>query len=112
VLLVEDDPDLREVLRMHVEALGHRVTDTGDAETALAALQEAQFDVIVVDLGLPRVDGYELARRTRALGTKTRIIALTGFTGDDDRRRAFAAGFDAFLIKPVEEAALRRALDA
>jgi CheY-like chemotaxis protein len=101
VLIVEDNPCGRETLRLVLESWGH-VVDV--AEDGLCGLQKAlkwQPDAAVIDIGLPRMDGHEVARQVRAvLKGRIRLIALTAYSQEEER--AFAAGFDAFLTKPAE----------
>jgi signal transduction histidine kinase/CheY-like chemotaxis protein len=107
VLVVEDLDDNRAVLRAALEELGHEVLESCDgAAGAESAIRHAP-DVVIVDIGLPGMDGYEVARRIRAArGARVLLVALTGYGQPDDRRAAFAAGFDVHLTKPVELDAL------
>jgi CheY-like chemotaxis protein len=84
-----------------------------DGPAALSMLTEFSPDVALVDIGLPAMDGYELARRMRAtpLGASARIYALTGYGQDSDRRRSREAGFDAHLVKPVDLDTVIRAVE-
>ena len=103
MLIVEDSADIRESLQELLEALGHRVEAAADGEQALARALAQRPDVALVDIGLPRIDGYEVARRMRqALGTDVLLLALTGYGQPEDRARAAEAGFDLHLTKPVE----------
>jgi two-component system, sensor histidine kinase len=90
---------------------GHEVHAAADGPRGLEALQEHRPDVALIDVGLPGLDGYEVARRARAIvGPSIRLIALTGYGTPDDRARALAAGFDTHLVKPVHPEALTKAL--
>jgi CheY-like chemotaxis protein len=103
VLIVEDSADIRESLQELLEGLGHRVEAAADGEQALVRALAQRPDVALVDIGLPRIDGYEVARRMReALGTDVLLLALTGYGQPEDRARAAEAGFDLHLTKPVE----------
>jgi PAS domain S-box-containing protein len=109
VLLVEDNADAAESLVMLLELLGHRVRVVNDGHAALEAARANVPDVMLVDIGLPGMDGYELARRVRQ-DVKLRqavLVALTGYGRDEDRKRALAAGFDDHLVKPVNADVLR-----
>ncbi len=109
VLVVEDNADARETLRRLLEFEGHSVRVAGDAEAALAALRTEASDVALIDIGLPGMDGYELARRIRAELDRERALVLAAVTGyglPEDRRRSAAAGFDAHLVKPLDLEAL------
>ena len=111
VLIVEDDPDNRKMLRDLLELSGHQVEVAEDGVGGVEGAKAMQPDVAVVDIGLPGMDGYEVARRIRRdLGGAIRLIALTGYGQPEDRRRAAAAGFDAYLVKPVFADQLARAL--
>jgi PAS domain S-box-containing protein len=114
ILLVEDNRDAAESLAMLLELHGHRVRTVGDAHAALEAASAEQPDVALVDIGLPGMDGYELARRLRAREDQPVpvLVALTGYGLERDKERAAAAGFDAHLVKPVDLDELRRLLGA
>lgn len=110
VLLVEDDPDGREMVAHLLTEQGGQVRAVGSAEAALQALSEGAFDVMVSDIGMPDVDGYQLLERIRAAGNPIPAIALTAFARLEDRDRALEAGYAAHLSKPVEPPALIAAL--
>jgi signal transduction histidine kinase/ActR/RegA family two-component response regulator len=103
VLVVEDNPDAREALRAVLEAEGHHVAAAGDGADGIELATAFRPAIVFIDIGLPTLDGYEVARRlrARAAGDKTMLVALTGRGQSDDRRRAQEAGFDAYLVKPV-----------
>jgi CheY-like chemotaxis protein len=109
ILIVEDNDDARETLRKLLEFGGHRVRAARDGEAGLHTALSEQIDVVLLDIGLPKMDGYEVARRiTQAHRGNGRrrplLIALTGYGLAEDRQRAFEAGFDAHLVKPMDEA--------
>ena len=109
VLVVEDDADAAESLGMLLEILGHRVVVVHDGPDALRAAQDEPPDVMLVDVGLPGMDGYEVARRVRedrGLGGVL-LVALTGHGREEDRHRALEAGFDHHLVKPVSPEVLQ-----
>jgi PAS domain S-box-containing protein len=108
ILIVEDNDDARESLRLLLEALGHRVMEAGDGARGLALALHHRPEVVLIDLGLPGLDGYEVARALRAspAGQATALIAVTGYGQADDRRRSKEAGFDAHLVKPVSQTLL------
>ena len=114
ILVVEDDDDTRTVLRFMLEAEGARVETAGCGVDGVAAAQRGGFDVVLCDIGLPDIDGMEVARRVRALGGlgSTRLIALTGYGQAEDVRQAITAGFDAHLTKPVNIDQLLALLEA
>jgi signal transduction histidine kinase len=103
IAVVEDNPDSRAVLADLLEALGYPVVTAADGPTALRLSQEEHVEAFVIDIGLPGMDGYEVARRLRQQpdGGRMLLIALTGYGSPEDEERARAAGFDAFLTKPA-----------
>lgn len=101
VLVVEDNPDAAELLGEMLSRAGHDVSVVNDPESALAELATFEPDVAVLDIGLPGMDGYELALRVRRQ-SKCRLVALTGYGEDQDRERRDAAGFESYLVKPVD----------
>lgn len=108
VLMVEDNPDAAESLVMILELLGHRVRVVHDGIAALDAARAYVPDLMLIDIGLPGMDGYEVARRMRrdpALKDVV-LVALTGYGRDEDKERAMSAGFDYHLAKPVDLDAL------
>ncbi len=112
VLLVEDSADARVALRALLERWGHEVEEAADGASGLAAARRFRPHAVIVDLGLPGMDGLELAEAIRATaqGATTLLIALTGHGRADDRRRAQSARFDAFLVKPADPEELRQIL--
>ena len=109
VLVVEDNVDAAEGLMMLLEVFGHDPSHASDGAAALAAVQAQAPDLMLVDIGLPELDGYEVARRVRAIPglRELPLVALTGFGLEEDRRRALSAGFDHHLTKPVDPSRLR-----
>jgi CheY-like chemotaxis protein len=103
VLVIEDNPDSRDTLRMLLELWGHTVET---AEDGLAGLQKAltwQPEVAVVDIGLPGLNGLQVAQKVKEeLDDRVRLIALTAWSAPDDRRRAMNAGFHHFMSKPAD----------
>lgn len=112
VLLVDDNADSRQMYALLLQADGHEVREAEDGAAALAAFQQAVPDVAVIDIGLPGMDGYELARRIRSkpAGRDVTLIALTGYGFPEDRARSRAAGFDRHLVKPAAPEDLRQEL--
>jgi signal transduction histidine kinase/DNA-binding response OmpR family regulator len=107
ILLVEDNDDARKMLQMLLTLAGHEVDSAPDGVTGLEKAGTKRHDVMVIDLGLPGLDGYEVARRLRASGrVDVGLIALTGYGQPNDRQRALDAGFDAHVVKPVDPAHL------
>jgi len=113
VLVVEDGPDNRETLQELLEMLGHEVHTAVDGVEGVERALALRPDAALVDIGLPRLDGFEVARRLRAeLGAGVFLVALTGYGQPEDRARALAAGFDLHLTKPMDLDALERTLAA
>jgi CheY-like chemotaxis protein len=104
VLIVEDNADAAETLRAVLELAGHRVRIARDGVAGLEAIRSEPPEIALVDIGLPRMDGYELARRLRGAmdGDRPLLIAVTGYGLPEDRARALAAGFDDHVTKPVD----------
>jgi PAS domain S-box-containing protein len=103
VLVAEDIPDAAEMLRLMIECMGHHVRVAIDGAQAVEMATEFNPQIALLDLGMPRMDGYEAARRIRAaLGRSVVLVALTGWGQEQDQRRAYAAGFDYHVTKPAE----------
>ena len=102
VLLVEDNADARRTMHRLLKLWGHQVETAENGSAGVEKAVVGRPEVALVDIGLPDVDGYEVARRTRAiLGNSVRLIALTGYGQPEDCQRALDAGFDRHLVKPV-----------
>lgn len=112
ILLVDDDLDAARSMKMLLEREGHDVQLKHDGESALEAIAQAPPDVVLLDLSLPGIDGYEVARRVRANPARQHIplIALSGWGRNEDIQRAREVGFDRHLLKPVELRTLTRLL--
>jgi CheY-like chemotaxis protein len=111
VLLVEDSEDVREPMMALLELLGHDVSIAVDGPSALEKLLGLKPDLALVDVGLPGLDGYEVARRARASGlSETLLVALTGYSGAEVKAKAEAAGFDLHLTKPLKPDDLSKAI--
>jgi CheY-like chemotaxis protein len=109
VLVVEDHPDGREALRLLLEMLGYPVEVAVDGVEGVAKALALQPALALVDIGLPRLDGYQVARHLRAsLGRAVTLVACTAYGQPQDRLRALGAGFDGFLVKPVDLEELSR----
>ena len=100
-MLIEDNVDARQALRALLELDGHEVQEASDGHAGLAAALRWQPEFAFIDIGLPGLDGYAVAAGIKAANETIRLIALTGYGRDDDKRRARAAGFHAHLLKPV-----------
>ena len=113
ILIVDDNHDSADMLATLLELAGHETFAAHDGLAAVEAAARLDLDVILLDIGLPVMNGYEAARRIREQRSQKRrplLVALTGWGQDEDRRRSEEAGFDAHLVKPVDEAVLDRLL--
>jgi CheY-like chemotaxis protein len=112
ILIIEDQADQREALRLALSLRGHVVYAAADGRSGVALVEGERPDVVIVDIGLPHMDGYEVARRIRTLnyGAAVRLVALTGYGQPEDRARAQEAGFDLHLVKPVDNQRLDQVL--
>lgn len=111
-MLVDDNIDGAQSLAALIGAQGYQVLVVGDGAAALRVAAQQPVDVYILDIGLPGMDGYELARRLRATpgGQAATLVALTGYGKEEDRLLAMASGFDHHLVKPVNIAALKTVL--
>lgn len=111
ILVVDDNRDAAESVAALLRMWGHEVMVAYEADAALAMAAEAMPSVVLLDIGLPNTDGYEVCRRLRQHGmTNSRIIAMTGYGQERDRNRSRQAGFDAHTVKPVAIAEILRLL--
>jgi PAS domain S-box-containing protein len=112
ILIVDDNVDAADSIAMLLRMEGHQTRSVNTARAALLAVPDFQPEVVLLDIGLPEMDGYEVARRLRAHNGKHRIrlVAVTGYGQPADRRRAEQAGFDEHMVKPVEPMALQNFL--
>jgi len=114
VLVVDDNRDAAEALALLLGALGHEVKVLNDGAEAIALSTHWQPDLMLLDIGLPDIDGFEVARRLRGMPDLNgmRLVACTGYGGDEHRRQMTAAGFDGHLLKPVSVAEIERYLQS
>lgn len=114
LLVVDDNRDAAESMSMLLEMWGHEVAFAYDGPSALETAQQWQPEAIFLDIGLPGMDGYEVAERMRALpqAKDAVLIAITGYGQEDDRLRSRRAGIDHHLVKPVAPDALHRLIDS
>jgi CheY-like chemotaxis protein len=112
VLVVDDNRDAADSLGTLLRLLGAEVRVVHSGEAALAAFDERRPSVVLLDIGMPGMNGYEVAQRMRQREgeRRTRLVALTGWGQEHDRRRAAQAGFDLHLVKPADLQALHQAL--
>ena len=113
MLLIDDDEDIREVLRALVEEWGHEVDVAADGLEGVRKLLSAHPDFALVDLGLPLLGGLEIARRVRATerGRSIHLVAMSGHGQAKDRVASYQAGFEAHLVKPIDPLELATLLD-
>jgi CheY-like chemotaxis protein len=110
VLVVDDNQDAADLLGRALKSLGHQAEVAYDPLTALERLESFTPELALVDIGLPVMDGHELARRLRQRLANVRLVAVTGYGQDSDRERAVAAGFDEHVVKPLTLEHLHRLL--
>jgi CheY-like chemotaxis protein len=113
ILIIEDDLDGREMLRLLLKSWGHEVGEAENGSQGIEIALAERFDVALIDIGLPGLDGYQVAQQLRAApaGRALVLVALTGFCEPEDRRRALAAGFDVHVTKPVDPSQLAALLE-
>ena len=113
ILVVDDNRDAADSLRLLLELSGHEVAVAYSGQDGVQTAEHYQPDVVLCDIGLPGLDGYEVARQLRdnPVTAKARLIAVTAYGRDEDRRRSHEAGFEQHLVKPVDPAALQRVLN-
>ncbi len=103
IVIVEDNSDVRDLLRLKLKRLGHEVSDARDGVEGLRVVLAQRPDLALVDLGLPGIDGFQVAKQVREqLGEDVVLIAVSGFGQPDDKRRALEAGFDEHITKPAD----------
>ena len=112
ILIADDNPDAATSLSLLLELMGHTTHVVHDGIEAVEVAAEFQPDIILLDIGMPRLNGFEACGRIRAQPANKNIViaALTGWTQDEKRQRSEEAGFDFYLIKPVEPDALQEVL--
>jgi len=112
-LVVDDVADVTEMLAVVLSHAGYSVVTAASAPAALKAVRERQFDVIISDIGMPEMNGYQLAREVRMLpGYETvPMVAVTGYSMFDDKERSTNAGFNAHMTKPIDPRALLDLID-
>jgi len=112
ILVVDDNRDAATMLAMMLRLFGNEVSVANDGLEAIQVAEEARPDVILMDIGMPRLNGYEACRRIREQpwGADMLLVALTGWGQDEDKRKTRDAGFDHHLVKPVEPQALQELL--
>jgi DNA-binding response OmpR family regulator len=112
ILVVDDNHDSALSMAMMLSIMGHDTRTAHDGETAVSTAETFLPDVVLLDIGLPKLNGYEVAQRIRekAWGASMYLIAVTGWGQDEDRQRSTEVGLDLHMVKPVEPAALEKLL--
>jgi CheY-like chemotaxis protein len=112
VLVVDDNVDAASSLAMVVEVFGHESMSVADGPTALEAVEAWRPDIVLLDIGMPGMNGYDVCREIRARPWDRRmtLAALSGWGQDEHKSQAAAAGFDHYFIKPIDPEALRQLL--
>ena len=110
ILVVDDNRDAAESLAALLRLDGHQTATAFNGYEALTTAESLRPQVILLDIGLPGMNGYEVARRLREVDSRARLVALTGYGQPEDRERAYRAGFHQHLVKPVDPDALARVL--
>ena len=112
ILVVDDNVDAVEMMRVLLEKEGHEIASANDGDAAIEIAVRCPPEIALIDLGMPGMDGYELARRLRQEPSlaRTKLIALTGYGQEDDIQKSRQAGFDHHLVKPVDLNAIRSLL--
>jgi CheY-like chemotaxis protein len=110
IVVIEDHQDTADLMLEILVAAGHRVETAYTGRDGIETARRSQAQVVFCDVGLPDIDGYEVARALRTVPelAGARLIALTGFQGEEERQRAIAAGFDLHVVKPVDPEALEQ----
>ena len=111
VLVVDDNVDAADSLALLLRASGHTVARVHDGARAVETVERWQPDVVLLDIGLPGMSGYDVARALRRAGARTRLVALTGYGQQADRQQTRQAGFDDHLVKPATAKDIRRVLE-
>jgi len=113
LLIAEDDPASRELLREILEAQGYQVVEAEDGQTALRRIEEENPDLVLLDIQMPKLDGLAVVRRLRQHPrlNSLPVVAVTSYAMRGDREKALAAGFDTYLTKPIDVAAMRKTIE-
>ncbi|HJT17426.1 MAG TPA: ATP-binding protein [Thermoanaerobaculia bacterium] len=103
IVIVEDNADVRELLRLKLQRLGHDVSGVSDGRDGVNKIVESKPDMALIDIGLPGIDGYQVAHQVRShMGDRVVLVAVSGFGQPEDKRKAMEAGFDEHLTKPAD----------
>ena len=112
ILVVDDNVDIADMLGKMLKLVGNEVLTANDGQIAIERFREFQPEVVLLDIGMPGMNGYEVARalRLEPCGANVKLIALTGWGSDEDKRQTKEAGFDHHLVKPVQLSDLEKIL--
>jgi two-component system, chemotaxis family, CheB/CheR fusion protein len=110
ILIVDDNEDSAESMAMFLRMSGHEVTTVPEGNAAIDSVQTLSPNLILLDIGLPGMNGYDVCRGLRKRGYRGQLVAITGYANDSDRERSTDAGFDQHLAKPVDLGALEQLL--
>ena len=108
VMIVDDNQDAADVIALLLQIEGHQTLVVYSSEDALAGVVAFHPDVVLLDIGLPKLDGYEVARRMKRIVPSARLIAVSGYGQREDKKRSSDAGFEAHLVKPVDLPTLKK----
>ena len=112
VAIIDDNENGLDGMRSLLEVDGHTVWTASDGISGLALVLDIRLDLAMVDIGLPGLSGFEVAKRSRAGGYAGRMVALSGYRQDSDVKQGLASGFDAYILKPIDRQKLRDLLGA
>ena len=110
ILVVDDQPDIAQSTAEVLRSLGHSATSLSDARAVIPLVGKDTPDVVLLDIGMPYINGYQIAKILKATYPRVCVVAVTAYEGAEHRERARAAGFDAYLVKPVDVPLLESAL--
>jgi two-component system CheB/CheR fusion protein len=110
ILIIEDNDDAREALRLQLQIAGHEVHGAATGPEGIKMAASLKPDVVLLDIGLPGLDGYQVAEHLRTANEGPRLIAITGYGQPEARERARNAGIEQYLVKPIDAAELARLL--
>lgn len=102
LLIVEDDKDVADMLNAYLSTLEHSINLVADGQSAIDVLEQRQFDIVILDLGLPKVGGLEVLKRLRENGSKVPVLILTGKDTIQEKERGLDAGADDYVTKPCD----------
>jgi CheY-like chemotaxis protein len=111
IIVVDDDPDTAQSFALLLRSLGHHADFVTDARAVMGTVRRERPDAVFLDIGMPHIDGFELASLLKQESPETCVVAITGHASDEYRKRGRQAGMDAYITKPVDLAMLQSILD-